>query len=108
MSESRVALLVEVTLYEDAISRLVLASDPSRRVEEGEGKRGRWTDGERLALIHLFAQDPNSRLAYIDEGNTSMARSVPIGGIAGALPATNVVIELFRDLVLRVRDQTPA
>lgn len=37
-----------------------------------------------------------------------MARSVPIGGIAGALPATNVVIELFRDLVLRVRDQTPA
>lgn len=36
-----------------------------------------------------------------------MARSVPIEGSGGALPATNVVIELFRDLVLRVRDQNP-
>lgn len=32
--ESRVALLEDM-LYEDAISRLVLASDPSRRVERG-------------------------------------------------------------------------
>lgn len=42
-----------------------------------------------------------------EQGTFRPYREAEGGGGAGALPATNVVIELFRDLVLRVRDQTP-
>jgi len=58
-----------------------------------------------LTLIHLLAQDTSPGLAYILRD--TQARHVPSLPGTGALPA-NAVIELFRDLVLCVRDQTPA
>lgn len=97
------------TRYEDAISPLVLASDPSRQsgkaAERGRRDADRRGGDAAAALIHLLAQDTSPGSAYTHRGDTP--RHVPSAPAAGALSA-NVVIELFRDLVLRMRDQTPA